>query len=214
MMNTNDLTAWNDIFRDKAKILYPANDPSHDFLHIGRVVKIAMFLAEQEKAEPYVVLPAAYFHDYVNVPKNDPKRSIASRLSADAATEYLASINYPAQHFDGIRHAILAHSYSGGITPETIEAQVVQDADRLDALGAIGIARCFSTCSLMHQPYYKAGDPWAETRELDDRHYALDHFPTKLFKIAGTMQTPAARAEAQKRLDFMKLYLDRLRAEI
>lgn len=213
-MRTKDLNDWENIFRDKAKILYPSDDPSHDFLHICRVVKTAVYLAEQEGADLYVVLPAAYFHDFVNVPKNDPRRSQASRLSAESAIEYLASVGYPAQYFDAVKHAIAAHSFSAGIKPETIEAKVVQDADRLDGLGAIGIARCFSTSTAMKRPYYSLNDPWAEGRAHDDRLFAIDHFPVKLFKTAETMQTKAAQQEAAKRASFMHEYFEQLKTEI
>jgi len=213
-MKPQEFKKWSDIFKEKAEELYPTADPSHDNLHISRVVKTALLLAEEESADVHVVLPAAYFHDFVNVPKNDPRRKEASRLSAEMALEYLGNINYPEQYSAAIRHAIAAHSFSANIKPETLEAKVVQDADRLDSLGAIGIARCFSTSTLMQRPYYCLNDIWAETRELDDVAFAIDHFPVKLFKIAGTMQTPSARLEAQRRVDFMRLYLQQLRSEI
>lgn len=209
-----DLTDWDYIFQEKARTLYPLQDPSHDFLHIERVVNTAKALAQQEKGDLAVILPAAYFHDFVNVPKNDPRRKEASSLSADAAVEYLASIGYPARALGAIRHAIAAHSFSAGIKPETLEAQIVQDADRLDALGAIGIARCFSTAALMQRPYYCPNDPWAAHRPFDDKSFSIDHFEVKLFKIAETMHTPAARTEAAKRIKFMKEYLVQLALEI
>jgi uncharacterized protein len=213
-MTHDAVKKWSAIFDAKALELYPATDPSHDVMHIHRVVHAALRLAESEGADINVVLPAAYFHDFVNVPKDDPRRKEASRLSAEAAAEYLSGIGYPAQYLDAIKHAIAAHSFSANIAPETLEAKVVQDADRLDGLGAIGIARCFSTSTLMRRPYYCLDDVWAEAREYDDRAYAIDHFPVKLFKVAETMQTKAARAEARKRADFMRAYLEQLKSEI
>lgn len=208
------MTDWDSLFRAKAAELYPATDPSHDLLHILRVVRTALDLADQEGADPMVVRPSAYFHDFVNVPKNDPRRQQASTLSAEAAAGYLQSIGYPAQYLDAIRHAIAAHSFSAGIAPQTIEAQVVQDADRLDALGAVGIARCFSIATALQAPYYCTDDPWAERRELDDRHYTIDHFGVKLYKLPALMNTKAARAEAEKRISFMKSFMDELKMEI
>ncbi|TAL30547.1 MAG: HD domain-containing protein [Alphaproteobacteria bacterium] len=204
---------WQGIFDKKAKELYPATDPSHDILHIRRVVKSALKLAKEEGAELDVVMPAAYFHDFVNVPKDDPRRHQASTLSASAAAEYLASAGYPAQYLDGIRHAIAAHSFSAGIPPETIEAKVVQDADRLDALGAVGIARCFSTSALLGRPYYHEGDMLAEARTPDDKNFAIDHFFVKLFRVAEMLQTKSAREEGQRRVVFMREYLKQLRSE-
>jgi uncharacterized protein len=212
--NAEGMDAWENIFQDKARALYPATDPSHDFLHICRVVKNATYLTDLEDADPNVTLPAAYFHDFVNVPKGDPRRKQASMLSSVAAAKYLSSIGYSEQHLEPIKHAIAAHSFSAEIKPETLEAKIVQDADRLDALGAIGIARCFSTAALLQSPYYCLNDPWAESRAYDDREFTIDHFPVKLFKIATTMQTEAAKHEAQKRLKFMEEYLHQLKSEI
>ena len=208
------LQDWDDIFRTKAETLYPASDPSHDALHIRRVVATARALAQEEGADMHIVLPAAYFHDFVNVPKNDPHRAQASRLSAEAAAEYLASAGYPAVYMDAIRHAIAAHSFSANITPETREAEIVQDADRLDSLGAIGIGRCFSTSALMQRPYYCANDIWAEHRALDDKNFTLDHFEIKLLKLGETMRTKAARAEAEKRIKFMRAFIAQLKEEL
>jgi uncharacterized protein len=209
-----ELKKWEVIFKAKAFALYPATDPSHDYLHIARVVKTALELALQENANVEIVLPAAYFHDFVTIPKNDPRRKMASQLSASATVEYLASINYPSRYFDAIKHAIEAHSFSANIKPETLEAQIVQDSDRLDGIGAIGVARCFSTTALMQRPYYDIDDAFAQSRELDDQVFAIDHFPIKLFKIAETMHTVSAHKEAQKRLQFMKLYLQQLKSEL
>ncbi len=209
----DDLKRWQKTFIEKARELYPSTDPSHDFLHISRVVANALKIAAEEGADLNVVLPAAYFHDFVTVPKNDPRRAQASRLSADAAKEYLASIHYPAQYLDAIGHAIAAHSFSAGIPPETIEAKVVQDADRLDGLGAIGIARCFATNALMQTAFYDADEFFPETRTADDKKQAVDHFFVKLFKLPDMMQTESARAEGRRRTAFMREYLEKMRAE-
>ncbi len=209
-----ELSVWQDIFDAKARDLYPVTDPAHDFLHIRRVATKAIELAHEEGADLMIVLPAAYFHDFVRIPKNDPGRRQASTLSAEAATQYLSVAGYPARYFDAIRHAIAAHSFSAGIPCETIEAKVVQDADRLDSLGAIGIARCFTTTALMGRPYYQERDLFAENRALDDKSYAVDHFFVKLFKVSETLQTASARIEGARRVAFIKAYLKQLRSEI
>lgn len=208
-----ELSKWDALFSKKAQELYPPADPSHDYLHIRRVVATALKLAQAEGADANVVLPAAYFHDFVNVPKSDPRRRQASRLSAEAAAEYLKSTGYPAQYLDAITHAIAAHSFSAGIACETVEAKVVQDADRLDALGAIGVARCFTTSAFMERPYYDLDDMLAENRAPDDALYAVDHFFVKLFRVAEMLQTRAARAEGARRAAFMRDYLRQLKAE-
>src|SRR5271155_4053682 len=101
-----DLNIWQDLFDVKARELYPAADPSHDFLHIRRVATTALQLARNEGADAMVVLPAAYFHDFVSIPKNDPRRTQASTLSAEAAAQYLRDAGFPVRYLDAIRHAI------------------------------------------------------------------------------------------------------------
>jgi uncharacterized protein len=205
---------WFHLFSQKARVLYPHSDPAHDYLHVMRVVNTAKTLCDHENAKWEVVMPSAFFHDFVNIPKNDPRRPYASQISAESALHYLKSVNYPAEFFEDIRHAIEAHSFSANITPKTLEAQIIQDADRLDSLGAIGIARCFATSSLMSRPFYSEDDPWAENRELDDRNFGIDHFYVKLFKLVDHLQTESAKKEAEHRVAFIKTYLDQIKREI
>ena len=211
---TKTLLEFEQIFQEKAKTLYPATDPSHDFLHILRVVNMAKKLAALEGAESQIVVPAAYFHDCVNVPKNDPRRKEASTLSAEAAIEYLKTLDYPAVYFDGIYHAIRAHSFSANIPCETLEAKIVQDADRLDALGAIGVARMFTVAGILGRPYYDAGDFWAEARELNDQLFTIDHCAIKLFRLVEMMNTESAKAEGARRAAFLSHYLEELSQDV
>ena len=209
-----DEKKWFTLFSNKARVLYPSSDPAHDYLHIMRVVHTAKHLCEQENGNWAVVMRAAFFHDFINVPKDDPRREFASKLSAEAAIEYLKAHGYPEKYFDGIRHAIEAHSFSANIKPETLEAKIVQDADRLDSLGAIGIARCFATTSKMSRPFYDNEDPWATNRELDDKNFGIDHFFKKLFLLVDKLNTATAKAEGEHRVAFIKTYLDQIKREI
>ena len=189
-------------------------DAAHDRQHIERVVHTARQLAEVEGADLAVVIPAAWLHDCVTLPKNAPNRHEASQLTAAEAVRFLRSIDYPEQYLESIAHAIAAHSFSAGIAPTTLEAKVVQDADRLDALGAIGVARCMMVGGVLERPLYHPTDPFCQTREPDDLTYTIDHFYRKLFKIGQTLHTAAARAEAQRRSTFMQAFLDQLAHEI
>lgn len=213
-MSTFQEKHWHHMFSNKARVLYPSSDPAHDYLHIMRVVHTAKQLCQAEQARWEVVMPAAFFHDYINVPKNDPRRPYASKLSGEATIEYLKSVQYPEEYFDDIRHAIEAHSYSAAIKPETLEARIVQDADRLDSLGAIGIARCFAVTTQLSRPFYAEEDPWAEDRELDDKSYGIDHFFLKLFKLVDHLNTPTAKKEGEHRVAFIRTYLDQIKREI
>jgi uncharacterized protein len=191
-----------------------AGDAAHDEGHVRRVVANARVLAEREGAEMAVVLPAAWLHDCVSVPKNSPQRSSASRLAAERAGKWLRTEGYPAQCIAGIEHAIVAHSFSGRVTPQTLEAKVVQDADRLDALGAVGIARTLMLGGANGTPFYKLSEPFPVTRAADDRTSVIDHFFTKLLKLGETMQTAAGREAALHRAQFLNQFLSQLGNEI
>ena len=117
-------------------------DSAHDIDHIRRVVKTGKEIALIEKADLNIIVPACWLHDCVNVDKNSDQRTLGSKLSADKAIEFLTSINYPSKYFEEIHHAIHSHSFSANITTKTLSAKIVQDADRIDALGALGISRC------------------------------------------------------------------------
>lgn len=191
-----------------------ASDPAHDLTHIKRVVNNVRYLTEIEEANPWVTLPAAWLHDCVQVPKDSPERARASALAAVAAGEFLDGIGYPGELLGEVRHAIEAHSYSAGIPVRSVEAAVVQDADRLDALGAIGIARCLLTGGALDSQLYSEHDPFCSERSPDDRRYALDHFYAKLFRLPQTMQTGAGRWEAERRVAVMREWIGELGREI
>jgi uncharacterized protein len=192
----------------------PRNDPAHDLLHLKRVVRMAKVLCAAERAQPEVVVPAAWLHDVLVISKDDPRRSQASRLSARAAVEILQQAGYPERHLEAIAHAIESHSFSAGIAATTVEARVVQDADRLDGLGAIGIARCFSTAGSLGRPFYNEEDPFCASRPPDDGRYTIDHFFQKLFKTAESLQTDAGKGEGRRRVGILRQYLADLQAEL
>lgn len=191
-----------------------AADAAHDLSHIKRVLKNAVYLTDLENVNSWITLPAACLHDCVPVAKDSTLRAQGSRLAAEAAATFLASIGFPDELLSEVSHAIEAHSYSAGIAPRTAEARVVQDADRLDSLGAIGIARCLLVGGRLDRPLCATEDPFCDERTPDDGSYTLDHFYAKLLKLPATMQTEAGRAEAERRADLMRRYLDDLRAEI
>lgn len=189
-------------------------DAAHDLNHILRVVKVAKQLAVAESADLAVVVPAAWLHDCVSLPKNHPERHLASTLASDKAIEFLVSIHYSSEYFDAIRHSIKAHSFSANIKAETLEAKIVQDADRLDALGAVGIARCMQVSGTLNRALYASDDPFCEAREPDDSLYSVDHFYNKLLCIAGSLNTPSARLEGKRREAIMRSFLNNLALEI
>ncbi|MGY5449921.1 HD domain-containing protein [Agarivorans sp. MS3-6] len=190
------------------------SDSAHHIDHVRRVVALAKHLAKQEHAQLEVVVPAAWLHDCVSLAKNHPQRHLASQMAADKALEFLSRIRYPQAYFAAIHHAIVAHSYSADVKPNSIEAEVVQDADRLDALGAIGLSRCLQVGTSLNRPLYNQHDPFCLQRCPDDREYTLDHFYSKLLHISESVCTPSARCEAQLRTQFMLNYLQQLKHEL
>ena len=190
-----------------------AQDGAHDLWHLRRVWSLCQQIAKTEGgADLSVLQAAAFFHDVINLPKDHPNRAEAARLSADHAVEFLAEDLNQASR-DAVHHAIHAHSFSANVPATTLEAQILQDADRLEALGAIGIARCFNVSGQLGRDLFDGADPLAKNRALDDTVFALDHFEVKLFKVAAQLHTGAARTMAADRIDFMKKFQRRLTAE-
>lgn len=213
MSTATNWSLWEDRFREFLSHAAPG-DAAHDLAHITRVVTTAKRLAEIEQAVLEVVIPAAWLHDCMIVPKDSPVRSQASMLAAQTAGRFLRECAYPGAYIAEIEHAIESHSFSAKIQPRTIEAKVVQDADRLDALGAIGIARCFGVGGALGRPLYDPAEPFPTTRPPDDRANSVDHFFVKLLTLEATMHTDAGKAEARRRTEFMRAFLAQLGREI
>ncbi|ATQ77604.1 hydrolase [Massilia violaceinigra] len=199
-MTDDELTLWQPRLQALAGAAC-GDDGAHDINHLHRVWRNAQaLLASHPEADALAVMAACYLHDLVNLPKNHPERSMASRRSAELARRELAALDFPAAKLDAVAHAIETHSFSAALPPHSIEAKLVQDADRLDALGAVGLARLFYIAGQMGSALAHPSDPLPGTRELDDRAYALDHIEVKLAKLPAMMQTAAGRALGEARM--------------
>jgi uncharacterized protein len=190
-------------------------DPAHGWEHVQRVYHLSLHLAEQENADSFIAGMAALLHDLGRT-THDPLRSHAER-SVVLATELLASFDLPPETRSAIFHAILAHSYSRGVDPATLEACVLYDADRLDSLGASGVMRWAMTRKLWRWPEggtYHPDDPFALWRAPDEQRYLLDRFFTKLLKLHTAMKTATGRAMAERRTVFLRFYLQELQHEL
>ncbi|MDH7792956.1 HD domain-containing protein [Ochrobactrum sp. AN78] len=174
-------------------------DGSHDLSHLARVWKNAAIIQQTEGGDAEVLCAAALLHDCVSVEKNAPDRHRASRFAAEKATSLLRELSWSEERIAATAHAIEAHSFSANIEPRTVEAKILQDADRLDAIGVIGAARCFYIAGRMGSALYDWQDPQAESRPLDDKRYALDHFRAKLFKLASGFKTETGSRMATER---------------
>ncbi|KUM01926.1 HD domain-containing protein [Chromobacterium subtsugae] len=187
----------------------PDDDGAHDLSHLHRVWAVArQLLAHHPEADARVVMAGCYLHDLVNLPKNHPQRQLASHWSAERARQLLADDALSAEQLDNLAHAIEAHSYSAAIPPRTLEAKIVQDADRMDALGPVGLARMFYVSGRMGRALAHPLDPLAEQRGTDDQAWALDHIAVKLAKLPAMMQTEAGRGIAERKLQWLLAFRD------
>lgn len=192
----------------------PGGDAAHDLSHVLRVWRNVQAISSVEGGDGTVLAAATLLHDCVALPKDAPDRARASSLSAERARRVLSGLDHPKTMVDAVTHAIEAHSFSAGIEPTTLEARILQDADRLDALGHIGIARCFFISGRLDRPLYDPEDPRAEMRPLDDRRFAADHFGTKLLTLAGAFKTKTGKAHAAKRHEIVCAFLEGFMAEV
>ncbi|MBV6791815.1 HD domain-containing protein [Xanthomonas campestris pv. clerodendri] len=212
MKETNSRMADDDWFvrcfgryEELARTLLPhaidpsAGDGSHDLAHLARVWRNAERIARAEGGDGEILTAAVLMHDCVAVEKSSPLRSRASRLAAERASDVLQGLGWSQERSAAVAHAIEAHSFSAGIEPQTLEARIVQDADRLDALGMVGVARCFYIAGRMGSSLYDPADTRGSARTHDDARYALDHFPRKLLRLADGFRTHTGAAIAVER---------------
>lgn len=202
---------WN---RLRARFGTEARDGAHDLSHALRVARNAESLAREEGANVEVCVAAALLHDLVYLPKNHPDSAQTAVLGATEARAWCRDIPELAQRGEAIAEAIATHSFSRGASPTTPEGAVLQDADRLEAIGAIGLARCFATGGAMGAGMWHAEDPWAEHRTLDDKRFSLDHFEQKLLGLAARMNTRAGLRHAEARHSVLVTFLEALRSEL
>ena len=190
------------------------NDSAHDFEHIMRVYKNAQKLCKQEKANEKLVLSAALLHDIVSYPKSDKRSKNSSMESAKKSKSILEKYDFSKEEIAIVSDAIRDHSFSQNKKPVTLEGKILQDADRLDALGAIGIARVFATSGSLRRPFYNIDDPFCKTRKPDDKTWTVDHFYQKLLKLESLMNTKSGKIEAKKRTKVLKEFLNQLNQEL
>jgi uncharacterized protein len=194
--------------------LEPSEDGAHDLSHLQRVWHNVRTLQAEEGGDLEVLLASVLLHDCVSVEKNSPLRSQASRLAAKKAASVLLEMHWPEEKISAVSHAIEAHSFSANITPLTLEAKIVQDADRLDSLGMLGVARTFYVAGRMGSALYDPNDPEAKERDYDDTRFCLDHFQTKLLHLADGFQTAAGQRLAQLRHQRLKGFMEQFKEEI
>ena len=202
-----------DSLKDEVKKIMDG-DSAHDFEHVMRVYKNAKKICKEEKANEKLILSAALLHDIVSYPKSDKRSKMSSLESAKKSKQILKKYDFSKEEIMIISDAICDHSFSQNKVPKTLEGKILQDADRLDALGAIGIARVFATGGSLKRPFYNLDDPFCKTRIPDDKIWTVDHFFQKLLKLESLMNTKSGKVEAKRRTRVLKEFLNYLKQEL
>jgi uncharacterized protein len=191
------------------------NDLAHGWEHVQRVYNLALRIAEEEGADTLITGAAALLHDIGRLVHTEGVHH--ADLSAEESRKILAQYPLAPEQIEAILHAIVAHSFSLGVEPHTLEARILRDADRLDGLGAIGIMRWAMSGVMKQQAQtrcYHPDDPFGEQHKLDDRLYMLDHFYSKLLTLEEGMYTATGRTLAKERTAYMRGYLQAFKAEL
>lgn len=212
-MKTDIFAPFSELATELLPLLY-GTDGAHDISHLARVWRNAKAIQLEEGGDLEILAASVLLHDCVEVPKDSPLRSQASRLAAVKATAQLTALGWSAKRTDWVASAIESHSYSAGIAPATLEASILQDADRMDAIGFTGIARCFYTAGRMGSYLYEPSDPRAERRALNDAAFALDHFPAKLLTLAEGFRTVTGRLFAAQRHEAVRSFYRSMLEEV
>ena len=189
-------------------------DGAHDLAHIVRVWRNAKLIHREEGGDLEVLAAAVLLHDCVQVAKDSPLRGKASLLAANEARVRLDALGWEPSRIDTVAYAIESHSFSAGVAPTSIEGCILQDADRLDAIGFCGIARCFYTAGRTGSRLYDLADPEAKARPLDDGRNALDHFPKKLLTLEGSFKTRKGQELAKERHRLLDEFYRAMLAEV
>ncbi|KQC15309.1 MAG: phosphohydrolase [Methanosaeta sp. SDB] len=194
--------------------LYDGKDPAHDFSHALRVYRNAKVIGEKEGADMQVLLLAALLHDAGSGSKLQKKSAESEAKKLSTVEEFLKKRDLPEEVRKKVLRAVEVHSFSKGMEPATLEEKILQDADRLDAMGAIGIARVFLTGGALGRDLYNPKDPFCKEREPDDGRWNLDHFFKKLLKLEDGMHTETGKKLARRRGIVLRRYLSDLEVEI
>ena len=204
---------------ETARGWYPASDPVHGFDHILRVFRMAERLAAEEGADLEIVRAAALLHDAQGsqTEGGEAGRQDHHHASSDFARQILESEGWTPDKIAAVQHCIRAHRFRDNTEePQSLEAKILFDADKLDVIGAIGIARTIAFDVVVDQPiYFQPSQRFIETGEKEpgEPHSSYHEYVFKLSKIKDRLFTKTARALAEERHQFMDAYFERLAAE-
>jgi len=197
---------------EEARTHYEGAEAVHDFDHVLRVLALAERLAREEGADWEIVRTAALLHD---VARGQADRMIHDHAQAGAQFARQLLAGHPPERVEAVAHAIAAHRFRGGTAPQTVEARVLHDADKLDAIGAIGVARAFAYGGHEGQRLWgEVAEGYVETRDTRREHTPVHEFQFKLRRIKDRLLTASGRALAEERHAFMVAFYERLDQEV
>jgi uncharacterized protein len=200
---------------DEARAYYHGAESAHDFDHVGRVLALAERLARAENADIEIVRAAALLHDIARAAE-DTTGGDHAQMAADRAREILRARGVAPAQADAVAHAIAAHRFRSSTPPQTLEAKVLFDADKLDSIGAIGVARAYQVSGALNQRLWSAVSPdaMATRHQRNSDHSAYAEFVVKLSQVRERLFTPTARKIADERHAYMADFFTRLEKEI
>ena len=203
---------------EQARVWYQDADPIHDFDHILRVYRMAERLGQNEGADMEILRAAVLLHDAEGTAPGGAERASHHHRSADFAQEVLSAEGWPVERVAAVQHCIRAHRFRGdGEGPQSIEAKVLFDADKLDVLGAIGAARVIGYAAINGTPAYAVPSPRflasGET-EPGEAHSAYHEYLFKLSKVKSRMFTAEAKQIAEEREQYLAQFFERMGQEI
>ena len=201
---------------DEAKTYYHGAESAHDFDHVLRVLALAERLARTEGADMEIVRAAALLHDITRAEEDAGRGGDHAQTAAARAHTILLARGIAPEQVDAVAHAIAAHRFRGTTAPQTLEAKILFDADKLDSIGAIGVARAYAISGVLNQRLWSESAPDAvATREQHNaNHTAAAEFVVKLSKVRERIFTATARQIAEERHAFMADFFARLEREV
>ena len=195
-----------------AKSFCVADSTGHDWYHVERVLKIAEYIGKIEGADMDVIEAAAFLHD-IGISYEINEGIDHAETGANMASIFLKDIGFNSNKIDKVAESIKYHRYGKKLQPESLEAKILQDADRLDTLGAIGVARAFAYGGARGAPIY---NPFEKVEDYNPFKIksTTTHFKEKLLKVKDSLNTTAAKEIGEKRHRFMLAFLEELYNEL
>jgi len=201
---------------EQAQAWYPDYDPVHGFDHILRILRMAERIAKAEGADLEIVRAAALLHDASGAETGGEKRSEHQHHSAEFAKEVLEAEGWPLERIAAVQHCIRAHRFRGDEVPQSLEAKILFDADKLDVIGAFGVARTLAYDVVMHWPFHaEVSEQFLKTgKKIEgETHSSYHEFIFKLGRIKNRLHTKTAKQIAEGRQKFLNEFFAQLDAE-